>query len=68
MICLDGYRAFHGTMRITPTAPGYRGFEVTGDFLYKPEYKCWYCQPFGGGLSVSYEADICEIVDDMDER
>jgi hypothetical protein len=60
MIKVEGYKAFTGTMRITPkydTAP----FELTGDWLYKPDTGCWY----GGGRS--YPAKICEVVKDQQE-
>ena len=57
MIEVEGYKAFHGTMRVTPkngTAP----FELTGDWLYKPACDCWY------GLGRSFGAGICEVVKD----
>jgi hypothetical protein len=54
MISVEGYRAFHGTMRITPKC-SVPPFTVTADWLYKPEYDCWY----GGGHS--YPANISEV-------
>lgn len=53
MICVEGYKAFRGTMKISPKnmEPKF----VLGDWLYKPEYDCWY------GNGSSYPASICEI-------
>ncbi len=62
MIEVDGYKAFRGIMRISPVNTGFPAFEVEGDFLYKPEYDCWYCRPKKGGFSSSYPADICEVI------
>lgn len=56
MICVEGYKAFRGTMRITPKNPEFPPRDITGDWLYKPEYDCWY----GGGASFS--AQICEVI------
>lgn len=65
MICVDGYKAFRGTMLVTPVNSIYPAFKVSGDFLYKPEYDCWYCRPNDGGFSRSFTADICEVVEDV---
>lgn len=62
MICVEGYKAFRGTMRITPNdIPPYKAcpHTVSGDWLYKPEYDCWYCK------GSSYPAQVCEIVEDI---
>ena len=58
MLQCECYMMFRGTMRITPLS-GNCGYEVTGTWLYKPEYDCWYC---GGN---SYPAEICEVVEDL---
>lgn len=63
MICVEGYRAFRGAMRIAPKdLPPYKAmnhsFTLTGDWLYKPQYDCWY------GCGRSFGADICEVVGD----
>ena len=55
-ITVEGYKAFRGVMRIVPKTVLMQPFEVSGDWLYKPEYDCWY-----DGKS-SYPASICEIV------
>lgn len=56
MKTVDGYKMFTGTMRISPVCPGIAPFEISGDWLYKPEFDCWYC----GGRS--FGAEICEVV------
>lgn len=58
MIKVEGYKAFRGTMLITPKNPQFEPFTVTGEWLYKPEYDCWYC----GGRS--YMAGVCEVITD----
>lgn len=61
MVEVEGYKAFHGTMRIVPKNAEIFPYELTGDWLYKPEYNCWY----GGGHS--YPEEVCEVVrDEMD--
>lgn len=57
MIKVDGYKAFRGTLRITPKN-GMEPFELEGEFLYNPIYKCWY------GNGRSFSDDICEVVRD----
>lgn len=63
MIEVDGYKAFHGTIHVTPVIPGRVPFDVTGDCLYRPDTDCWYVQP-ERGFSSSYPADICEVKED----
>ena len=41
MLKCEGYMMFRGTATIAP-ANG-KPYDVTGDWLYKPEYGCWYC-------------------------
>lgn len=55
IISVDGYKAFHGDMKITPKN-GTPFQIVNRDWLYKPEYNCWY------GDGRSFSADICEIL------
>ena len=55
MIKVEGYRAFRGTMRISPKS-GAAPFELTGDWLYKPDTHCWY------GQGRSFGEEICEVV------
>lgn len=61
MIEVEGYKAFRGLMRITPTA-NFPQIEIYGDWLYKPEYKCWY------GQGRSFMEDICTIITDDTQR
>ena len=57
MIKVEGYKAFHGDMLITPGNPTYPEFTVMhSDWLYKPETDCWYCN------GSSYPAKCCKIV------
>lgn len=58
MINVEGYRAFHGTLRITPVMSK-PPFELTGDFLYKPDTGCWY------GLGKSFEEEVCEAIEEQ---
>ena len=55
IISVEGYLAFRGYMRITPMNKQYLPHEVFGDWLYKPDTKCWYCN------GLSYPAEICSI-------
>jgi hypothetical protein len=57
MINVEGYRAFRGTMRITPKN-GIKPFDIEGDWLYKPDFGCWY------GQGRSFAEEICEVVED----
>ncbi len=59
MIKVEGYKAFHGTMRITPKSAMIAPFELTCDWLYKPDTGCWY------GKGQSFGADICEVVEEV---
>ena len=56
MLSCEGYKMFYGTATVTPVT-GRPPFQATGTWLYKPEYKCWYCQPDTGFCS-SYPALI----------
>lgn len=58
MICVEGYKAFKGTLRITPKCMCVKPFELEGEFLYKPDTGCWY------GCGSSFAASICEVVKD----
>lgn len=62
MIEVDGYKAFHGTLRVTPVN-GNEPYTLTGDCLYEPEHDCWYVQ-VPGMWCQSIPADICEVVED----
>lgn len=56
MIKVEGYKAFNGIMRIVPKNTQIPPFELLGDWLYKPDTKCWY------GKGQSFPEEICEII------
>lgn len=58
MIEVEGYKAFRGTLRISPKSPEIKPFDLEGDWLFKPETNCWY------GQGRSFSATICEVVTD----
>ena len=59
MIKVEGYKAFHGTMQITPKSGLYSPFYISDkDWLYKPDTDCW-C-----GNGQSFSADICEPIEE----
>lgn len=53
IISVSGYKAFHGTMCIAPS--GQTPYYLTGDWLYKPEFDCWY------GKGRSFPASVCTV-------
>jgi len=60
MIKVEGYKAFRGTMLITPVAgAGIEPFNAYGDWLYRPEHDCWYCN------GRSFPARICTIIEEV---
>lgn len=62
MLKCEGYKMFYGAATITPCnpkRPDLRPFDVTGTWLYKPEYDCWYC------AGASYPADIVSDIREM---
>ena len=68
MICVEGYKAFRGVMRITPTGDGAEPFDLPGDWLYKPEYKCWYgVVPGRTPRTSSFPAEICAVLKEETE-
>ncbi|MBQ5317489.1 MAG: hypothetical protein J6K17_00145 [Oscillospiraceae bacterium] len=56
MIKVEGYKAFHGVMKVKPKSNEIEPFELTGDWLYKPDTGCWY------GNGRSFVEEICEVV------
>ena len=72
MLSCDGYKMFHGTVRITPVIrpDGTRWkepFDLTGTWLFKPEAKYWYCKPDDGGWTESWSPSILsDFRDDAD--
>ena len=51
MINVEGYKAFHGTMKIDYKL--HKELIENKDWLYKPDTNCWY------GAGRSFPADIC---------
>ena len=59
MIKVEGYKAFHGDMLITPKRALIAPFYIKDkDWLYKPTTDCWY------GDGRSFPADICEPIEE----
>lgn len=58
MIEVEGFKAFRGAMRITPRISTMNPFEVYGDWLYMPDYDCWYAN------GDSYTASLCEVLEE----
>lgn len=56
MIEVEGYKAFKGTMKITPKSETISSFQTLGEWLYKPDTQCWYCH------GCSYPSEICEVI------
>ena len=51
----EGYIMFRGQVNVTPKNKDLKPFVVFGTWLYKPEYKLWYCN------GRSYMPDILDI-------
>ena len=62
MIKCEGFKAFHGTATIRPTNPKFPPHDETGDWLYKPEYDCWYVN------GSSYPAQIVTDIRETDAK
>lgn len=57
VIQVEGYKAFSGLMKWVPGNPEYPSQRIYGDWLYKPDTDCWYCN------GISYPADTCEVLE-----
>lgn len=58
MICVEGYKAFHGKMKVCVRGNVcWHEMVITGDWLYRPDTDCWY----NGGSS--YPADFCIVLE-----
>ena len=64
MIKCEGYKAFHGTAMVKPTNAKFPPFQMTGDWLYKPEYDCWYCN--GSSFPAEIVTEITESMNGAD--
>lgn len=57
MIQVEGYKAFHGDMRIVPKNIAYPSFCIYDkDWLYKPDTNCWYAD------GRSFPAEVCQVI------
>ncbi len=54
IICVQGYKAFTGVMRVF--GPDKPAEEIYGEWLYRPDTDCWYCK------EQTYPAEYCAIV------
>lgn len=57
MLKCKGYKMFKGSATIKPVTK-MQPFTVTGMWLYKPEYDCWYCN--GSSYPAKIVTDIKE--------
>lgn len=60
MLECEGYKMFHGTATVTPKYK-FPPQKITGTWLYKPEYDCWYVN------GSSYMAEIVSDIQDEEE-
>ena len=58
MIKVEGYKMITGAMLITPKCKDISPMRIMGDWLYKPDTKCWYSQGH------SFAEEICEVLED----
>ena len=56
MVKVEGYKAFHGTMKIDYEL--HRELIENKDWLYKPDTDCWY------GAGRSFPADVCTPIEE----
>lgn len=59
MIKVEGFKAFRGSLRVTPKNANIAPFLLKGDFLYMPDTDCWY------NAGRSFMSNICEVVEDL---
>lgn len=57
MLSCEGYKMFRGSATIVPVN-GKAPYDIVGDWLYKPEWDCWYCK------GRSYPASIVQNIVD----
>lgn len=54
LLTTEGYKMFYGVMTVTPLNNN-PSRNILGDWLYKPDTRCWYCN------CCSYPEEICSI-------
>ena len=57
MIEVEGFKAFRGVMRVTSFAGFITHENVWGEWLYKPDTHCWYCN------GKSYPVECCKVLE-----
>ena len=60
MLECEGYKMFRGTAVIVSNSVNMGTYPVSGTWLYKPEYDCWYCK------GSSYPAKCVKVLRDED--
>ena len=72
MISREGIKAFRGKATIAPKNTKIEPFEVIGDWVYKPETDCWYCngKSFMSSIvtDIREEPDVKELVKEIEAR
>ena len=66
MLKSEGYMMFRGTARVVPVSDKFPAKDITGDWLYKPEWDCWYVN--GRSYPASIVQDIREEESDLKEK
>ena len=59
MLTCDGFKMFRGTATVTPITD-MPPFDMTGTWLYRPDTRCWYCEP-DDGFAASYPERLITI-------
>lgn len=62
MLQSEGYKMFRGVGQIRNAQTGQIVESQDGDWLYKPEYDCWYVN------GSSYPAECVEVLEDRTEK
>lgn len=62
MLTSEGYKMFRGIGQIRNAQTGQIVESQDGDWLYKPEYDCWYVN------GSSYPAECVTVVEDRTEK
>lgn len=67
ILSCEGYKMFRGEATIVPVNRS--PYKVCGDWLYKPEWDCWYCggssYPAGIVKDICPEKDAKELVKEL---
>ena len=68
MLKSEGYMMFRGTARVVPMSDKFPAKDITGDWLYKPEWDCWYVN--GRSYPAKIVQDIREdsLIEEIEQR